>query len=97
MNTKRALSIVIIMLVCVPLGLLTDAQAWGEWDLHYYAKKLGFIPSGMEHFRFSFHPVLPDYSAPGHGDIVGYYVSAIAGIAVLYLFWMVIGRIIAKK
>ena len=97
MKAKKLYLIVAVMLVCVPLGLLTDAQAWGEWDLRYYAEKLGFIPEGMQKFSLSLHPPLPDYSAPGTGSVTGYYISALVGVASIYLLWMAIGKIFAKR
>ena len=97
MNVKRVWPIVAVMLACVPLGLLTDAEAWGEWDVHYYAEKLGFIPEGMKHFHSALHPLLPEYTAPGTGSVTGYYLSAVVGVVLIYLLWMMIGKILAKK
>ncbi|WP_292657813.1 PDGLE domain-containing protein [Nitratifractor sp.] len=97
MTAKKVWLLVIVLLVSVPLGLLTDAEAWGEWDVDYYAKKLGFIPEGMKQFSLSLHPLLPDYSAPGTGSVTGYYISAAVGVVLIYFFWMLIGKILAKK
>jgi len=96
-STKIALSILGIMILLVPLGLLTDAPAWGEWDNEYYKKVLGFVPEGMEKFNSSVKPLLPDYSLPGHSDVLGYYFSAIAGVGIIFLTYFIIGKIIAKK
>jgi len=96
-STKIALSILGIMILLVPLGLLTDAPAWGEWDSEYYKKVLGFVPKGMEKFNSSVKPLLPDYSLPGHSDVLGYYLSAIVGVGIIFLTYFIIGKIIAKK
>ena len=96
-STKIALSILGIMILLVPLGLLTDAPAWGEWDNDYYKKVLGFVPEGMEKFNSSIKPLLPDYSLPGYSDVLGYYLSAIVGVGIIFLTYFIIGKIIAKK
>ena len=96
-STKIALIILGIMILSVPLGLLTDAPAWGEWDNEYYKKVLGFVPEGMEKFNSFIKPILPDYSIPGHNEVIGYYASAIIGAIIIFLVWFIIGKIIAKK
>ncbi len=96
-SVKIALIILGIMILSVPLGLLTDAPAWGEWDNDYYKKVLGFIPKGMESFNSFIKPILPDYSVPGKSDVFGYYASAIVGAVLIFLVWFIIGKIIAKK
>ena len=99
MNKKIKIALIIlgIMLLLVPLGLLTDAPAFGEWDNEYYKKILGFIPKGMEHFPNLQKPLLPDYSIAGANSVIGYYASAILGVALIFLVWFIIGKIIAKK
>ena len=96
-SLKIILSILGILILLVPLGLLTDAPAWGEWDNDYYKKVLGFIPKGMSEFNSFISPILPDYSIPGKSDIFGYYVSAIVGVILVFLVWFIIGKIVAKK
>ena len=94
---KVALTVLVIMIISVPIGLLTSAPAFGEWDPDYYLKKLGFIPKGMQHFPQLQHPLLPDYSLPGANDVLGYYISAIVGVILVFIIWFIIGKIIAKK
>ena len=96
-KVKIALAVLAVMLLSVPLGLLTDAPAFGEWDGDYYLKKLGFIPKGMEHFPNLQKPLLPDYSIVGANSVIGYYASAALGVALIFLIWFIIGKIIAKK
>jgi len=96
-KVKVALAVMVIMILAVPLGLLTDAPAFGEWDPDYYLKKLGFIPKGMAHFPNLQHPLLPDYSLPGTNEVLGYYISAVVGAALVFIIWYIIGKIIAKK
>jgi len=64
---KKLLIILGVLIVLTPLGLLTDAPAWGEWDSDYFKQTLGFIPQGIEKFShlISINAILPDYSLPG--------------------------------
>ena len=94
-STKIVLIILSIMVIAVPLGLLTDAPAWGEWDNEYYKKTLGFIPKGMENAN-SINPIIPDYSI-GNNDVIGYYVSAIVGVILIYLVWFIVGKMVIRK
>lgn len=88
---------VLIALVCLsPLGLLAAGTAWGEWgadkikDVATGGKVLGYIPQGMEK-GFSFAAPLSDYSVKGLPDVLGYIISAIAGVAVLIILFKLLG------
>ncbi|WP_024786763.1 MULTISPECIES: PDGLE domain-containing protein [unclassified Lebetimonas] len=96
-KVKTALIIMVIMIAAVPVGLLTSAPAFGEWDNDYYQKVLGFIPKGLANFPQLAHPLLPDYSLPGTNDVLGYYVSAVVGSAVVFIILYLIGKFFAKK
>lgn len=94
---KKALIILAIMIALVPLGLLTDAPAWGEWDSDFYQKTLGFIPEGIAKAKEFIHPLLPDYSLPGTNSVVGYYISAVVGSVLIFGIFYLIGKTIAKN
>jgi len=95
---KKLYILLAILVVLVPLGLLTDADAWGEWDTDYYKKVLGFIPAGILKVQsaFSFKHLLPDYSIQGGNSVVGYYLSAIVGVILImglyYLLFLMVKR-----
>jgi len=93
---RKALIILGVLLALVPLGLLTDNPAWGEWDLEYYKEKLGFIPKGMESAH-SIKPLIPDYEIPGLGSISGYYISAIVGVIIIFGIYFLLSKIIKVK
>jgi hypothetical protein len=101
MSIKKKLLIVLgVLLALVPIGLLTSAPAYGEWDTSYYKKVLGFVPEGAVKLQnmLEFKHFLPDYSLPGANDVVGYYVSAIVGaILVFALYYLVYLAIKGKK
>ena len=88
-----------ILILLVPLGLLTDAPAWGEWDSSYFEKVLGIMPKGIEKIESSIHikHLLPDYSLPGANSVVGYYVSAIIGASLIFTLYYIIYLLIKRK
>ena len=93
---KKIMIVLGILLLLVPLGLLTDAPAWGEWDLDYYKETLGFIPKGMQNAEL-LRPIIPDYEIPGLGSISGYYISAILGVILVFLIYFILLKIVKKK
>jgi cobalt/nickel transport protein len=93
---KKALIILGVLLALVPLGLLTDNPAWGEWDLEYYKEKLGFIPKGMESAS-TIHPIIPDYEVPGLGSISGYYISAVVGVILVFAIYFILAKTLKAK
>jgi len=97
---KKKLFIMLgVLIALVPLGLLTDAPAWGEWDSSYFEKVLGFMPQGIEKIENTIHLkyLLPDYSLPGANDVVGYYVSAIVGAVLIFVLYYLIYLAVKRK
>lgn len=92
MNKKRVFYIFALMLILVPLGLLTEAPAWGEWENEYYQKVLGFIPEGIKNAK-SIHSLISDYSIEGVNDVVGYYISALVGVALIFGFFYLLSKV----
>jgi len=94
---KNKLYIVLfILIVVVPVGLLSENPAWGEWGNSYYQKILGFVPSGIKNAHTIQAP-MADYSIHGVNDIVGYYLSAIVGLLALYIIFYLLTKFISKK
>ncbi|MEO1928249.1 MAG: PDGLE domain-containing protein [Nautiliaceae bacterium] len=97
---KKKLFILLgVLIALLPLGLLTDAPAWGEWDSEYFKKVLGYIPQGIERLgdKFSFKVLFPDYSLPGSSDIIGYYLSAIVGALLIFVIYYLIFLAVKRK
>ena len=92
---KKVFIVLGILVALVPLGLLTENPAWGEWDLDYYKEKLGFIPKGMQSSGLV-HPILPDYEVPGLGTVSGYYLSAIVGVLMVFAIYFILSKL-AKR
>lgn len=95
-KSSTPLAILLLVLIClVPLGLLAEGTAWGEWGTEEIAAQtsggtaLGYTPRGMEN-GFSFSALMPDYSMAGLPAAVGYILSAVIGAALLVLFFRII-------
>ncbi|MGA9048546.1 MAG: cobalt transporter CbiM [Dehalococcoidia bacterium] len=87
----------VVLAFATPLGLLAEGTAWGEWGADKLKGMLGYIPSGLKSMSNLWHGPLPDYSVLGMGDIVGYIISALVGMAVVgFLLWL-LGRWISRK
>lgn len=98
-GAKRKISWIyglIFALICLsPLGLLATGTAWGEWgadeiqEVVSGGNALGYVPQGMAN-GFSFNALMPDYSVQGLPDILGYILSAVAGVAILIILFKII-------
>lgn len=75
-----------VLIAAVPLGLIAQGTAWGEWGSEEIASQIGYTPSGMLN-GFSFESLLPDYSLAGFPDVLGYYLSAIIGVGLLIILF----------
>lgn len=92
-----------VLIVLTPLGLISQGTAWGEWSADELKKMLGYIPKGLvklNNFRSS--SLFPQYSIPGgkgnflHSSL-GYILSAVTGVSIIFLVTMGIGKIIAAR
>ena len=94
----------LIAMICIsPIGLLATGTAWGEWGTDEInsvltnGKTLGFIPKGMQN-GFNFKSLMPDYSLSGISEIMGYILSAIAGVAIIIIIFKLLnGRSQEKR
>ena len=86
MDKKKLYIILFVLFTLLPLGLISEYSAWGEWETETYQKLLGFIPEGIK--NASSFSIIPDY---GEGSVVMYYLSAIIGAGAIYaiLYFMV--------
>ncbi len=93
---KRLYIVLFALAVLIPLGLLSGSPAWGEWDGAYYKKVLGFIPKGIQNAK-SLNSPMSDYTLSGANSIIGYYLSAFVGIAILFVLFFVLMKIFKTK
>jgi cobalt/nickel transport system permease protein len=89
-------------MICLsPIGLLASGTAWGEWGAKEInsvisgGKSLGFTPKGMEN-GFNFKVLMPDYSINGMPEVMGYILSAMAGVAILLILFKLIANTKSK-
>lgn len=101
-NKRNAVYGLILALIgLTPLGLLATGTAWGEWgveeipDILIQGSTLGYVPEGMKN-GIRFETLFPDYVIHGMPEMVGYIVSAAAGVAILLILFKVFG-VIGKK
>ncbi len=69
--------VVLLIMLLVPLGIITENPAWGEWNLSFFHENLGFIPQGIKHFSTLYSAPLSGYILPGMSAVASYYLSAI--------------------
>jgi cobalt/nickel transport system permease protein len=84
------------LIAAVPLGLLAEGDAWGEWGLQDITEQVGYTPSGMAN-GLDFTAWMPDYSIAGLPEWLGYLLSAVAGIAILLILFKLIGLLVQRK
>ena len=93
MKYKAIFLLVFLFFLMVPLGLMTEAPVWGEWDLSFYEKMLGFIPEGMKG-GYTLNAPIQDYSLKDLPPALSYYLSAFIGTVLIFLsfYWIKIFR-----
>jgi hypothetical protein len=92
-NIKKIYIFLVAIIALVPLGLISENPAWGEWENSFYQEHLGFIPQGIKD-AFSIDALMSDYSVNGLGDVTGYYLSAIVGVLVIFAVFYALKRFV---
>lgn len=92
---KKIFYPMLILFLLVPLGLISENPAWAEWDNEYYQEVLGYIPEGIKN-SFSIEALIPDYTFAGLNDIASYYISALLGIVLIFGFFYLVGKKVAR-
>lgn len=96
-ESNRPVFILLALLIAlVPLGLIAQGTAWGEWDISEIASATGYAPAGMKN-GFSFASLLPDYSFQGLPEVAGYYLSAVIGTGLLIIIFRLSSMKFRKK
>jgi len=85
-----------ILVLATPLGLLATGTAWGEWGAEEVQELVGFIPNGMKN-GFNFSAPMPDYGLEGLKEYFAYILSALLGIAVIFLIIKLWGKVSYKN
>lgn len=88
---KPLTALLIALMAAVPLGLLAEGTAWGEWGTDEIAATgAGYTPAGMQN-GFEWSALLPDYSLSGMPDWLGYVLSALIGACLLIIIFRLFG------
>jgi hypothetical protein len=100
--SRRYLSILVLLVLLSPLGLLAKGTAWGEWGAADIQDSLGYIPQGMERFGDFWQALFPDYSLKffGQGAVseqVGYIFSAVIGSVIIYFVILAITKLVIHE
>ena len=93
---KRLYTIVAILFVLVPLGLLSPYAAWGEWENDHYKELLGFIPKGIAEAD-GVNALIPDYALSGISDTSSYYLSALLGVLLLFGIYYILLKVLKNE
>ena len=97
-KTIRNLGLILIILViAVPLGIFAVGTAYGEWGSDELQAMLGYVPSGVQAGESLWHAPLPDYGFGNLDPNVGYWLSAVIGVAVIIVVMFGIGKLAARK
>ena len=89
--------LLLILILLVPAGLITENPAWGEWDAEFFKETIGYIPKGIENAISVVRPQIPHYSLPGTNPVLSYYISAITGSLLLISFFYLVYFITKRK
>lgn len=90
------------LIAAVPLGLLAEGTAWGEWGADEIAEvvtngsALGYTPAGMTS-GFELSTIFPDYTMAGVPDVAAYLLSAIIGAAISVILFRLIASAMKTK
>jgi cobalt/nickel transport system permease protein len=101
-KTKAIYGLMVALICLAPLSLLATGTAWGEWgageikDIVSGGKVLGYIPEGMKN-GFKYKAIMPDYAIKGLPGIVGYILSAVAGVAIMIILFKIISSFKKNK
>jgi hypothetical protein len=96
MNIKKVYYLLFGLILLVPLGLISENPAWGEWEESFYEQKLGFIPQGIKEGGF-FNALIPDYSFSSLGEVSSYYISAVLGVVLIFGVFFALKKILKKE
>lgn len=91
MKTNPLSVILGILAILTPIGLIAQGTAWGEWGANEISEMVGYIPLGMEK-GFNFNSLMPDYTISNISEIQAYLISALVGIAIIFVIFSLIRR-----
>jgi cobalt/nickel transport system permease protein len=94
---KMLLIVLIILIIAAPIGLLAIGTAYGEWGLEELQDLLGYTPAGIEQWQNFWTSLFPDYSVANLDPNIGYWISAVVGVGLIFGVLLVIWKIKVKQ
>ncbi len=99
---KKLIVILASLILLTPLGLIAEGSAWGEWSAQELIQIKGYVPEGIRSAKSFFTVIFPDYtiklfSDSPAGNISGYITSAIAGVALIAVFFALFTLFLKKN
>lgn len=90
-----------VLVVLTPVGLIAQGTAFGEWTPEELAQLLGYVPPGLAELSGRWSGLFPGYTVPAlaglpGGAVVGYVASALAGIGLVTVAWLVLRQLLAR-
>jgi cobalt/nickel transport system permease protein len=87
-----------LVALATPIGLLASGTAWGEWGVsELKTMGLGSIPQGLQNLTGWWPAPMPDYGLPRMAAVIGYILSAFAGIILIVTLTWLLGRRLSSK
>lgn len=93
LSKKRPMYALLLVLIAIsPIGLLAAGSAWGEWSGDEIKNMIGYIPRAFQN-GINYSAVASDYSVSGMNEVIGYIVSAAAGVAVILILFKLLSSL----
>ncbi|WP_456485447.1 PDGLE domain-containing protein [Hydrogenimonas sp.] len=90
---KKLFIVLAVLTALVPLGLISENPAWGEWESDFYEKTLGFVPQGIQKGS-SWEAPVSDYAVSSLGEVSSYYLSALIGLGVIFGVYLLVRKVL---
>jgi cobalt/nickel transport system permease protein len=97
---RALLTVLAVMIVLVPVGLLAPGTAWGEWGTEQLTSRgLAFIPQGMASLSGLWSAPMSGYNLPAlKNSNLAYMLSGIVGTIVIgIVVWLFTMLVSARK
>lgn len=91
LKIKPIYGLIASMIILCPLGLLASGSAWGEWEAEELKGLVGYLPQGIEN-GLQYSSILTDYGVKGLSETIGYIISAIVGVVIIFLITKIINK-----
>lgn len=96
LKIKPIYGLIASMIILCPLGLLASGSTWGEWSAEELKGLVGYVPKGFENgLQYSF--LLTDYRVRGLSETIGYIISAIIGVVIIFITTKIINKTVLAE